>query len=267
MQEKILNELVASHRSKGNIEDNEAVTIIDNNLIKYNKYTLKMSRINSSGGQIGYYNAKILKFLKEKTNLYKEIREFNQIFRFFDKLNIKKGYIKKTETPDFELYKNGKSYGIEVTKIYAGNDWVAEKIHNDITAYRLTEDKFKEYINKSKYSGRVKAYIHDDKLNVKALKEANFKDDEIVHIKNKIFEKIRKQLDDYQKFDFNYIFAEIVYTGYKEFSSYDQLNEEIQYFVSHLDANFGNNEFHLVIKKGNRFIDFDIKNRTYTFLV
>ncbi len=263
MQEKIFKEIVSCHRSKGYIEESDAITIINDSLVKFNKYTLKLSRIKSSAVQIGLHNAQLLKYIKSNTSIYKEIREYNQLFRFFSKMNITSGYIKKTETPDFELYKMGKSYGIEVTKIYAGNDWVAEKIHNDITAYRLTEDRFKDYMSSSKYSGRVKTYFKNNKINVKALKENDFKEEEIIQIKNKIFEKIRKQLDDYQKFDVNYIFAEIVYTGYKEAHSFEQLNNEIQYFVSHLDANFGNIDFHLILKNGNRFIDFDIKEGTF----
>ncbi len=263
MQEKNFKEIVSSHRSKGYIDECDAITIIDDNLVKYNKYTLKLSSIKSSSIQIGYYNAQLSKYLKTQTSIYKEIREFNQVFRFLNKMNIRTGYIKKTETPDFELFKMGKSYGIEVTKIYCGNDWVAEKIHNDITAYRLTEDKFKDYLSTSKYSHRIKSYIKNNKIKVEALKETEFKEEETIQIKNKIFEKIRKQLDDYQKFDYNYIFAEIVYTGYKEAHMYETINDEIKYFVSHLDANFGNSEFHLILKNGNRFVDFNIKDGTF----
>lgn len=264
MQEKDIKDIIACHRSKGNIDESTAVTIIDNDLFKINKYTLKLSRINSSGLQVSVYNAQVLKYIKSKTNLYKEIREFNQLFKFFDRVGIKTGFIRKTETPDFELFKMGKSYGIEVTKIYTGNDWVAEKIHNDITAYKLSGSKFKDYMSSSRYSQRIKAYVKDDKIKVKAIKEEDFLDAEITQIKNKLFEKIRKQLDDYQKFDFNYIFAEVVYSGYKAIKSYEVLNQEINYFVSHLDVNFGNVDFHLVLKVGNRYVDFDIKNGSFS---
>ncbi len=266
MQEKNFREIVASHRSKGYINEREAVTIVDENLVKFDKYTLKLSRIKSSVAQINYYNAQIVKYLKTKTNLYKEVREFNQLFRFLDKLNIRDGYIKKMETPDFELFMGGKAYGIEVTRIYTGNDWVAEKIHYDVDAYKLSKDTYKDYIATSKYAQRVKMRVKENEVKVSAIKKAEFQDEEVVEIKNKIFEKIRKQLDDYEKFDFNYIFAEIVYSGYKQIKSYSVLNEEIQYFVSHLDANFGKSEFHLVLKAGNKFIDFDLKRGNYTEL-
>lgn len=263
MSQNYLEEIVNNHRSKGMLDAYEAVTIIDDSLIKYNKYTLRIYRMKASTIDIDYYNAQIKKYLKANTDIYKEIREFNQLFRFFDRLKIKSGYIKKTETPDFELFKDGNSYGIEVTRIYTTNDWVAEKIHNDISAYKLTGQTLKEYMSHSKYSQRIKASVDNDRVKIEAVKSEEFKDEEIIQIKNKIFEKIRKQMDDYQKFDINYIFAEIVYSGYKEIKSYDVLNNEIQYLVSHLDGNYGNIDFHLFLKNGNRIVDFNIKEGTF----
>lgn len=266
MTENEIKDIIATHKEKGNIEDFDAVTIIEGNLVKLNKYTLRLSKIKNSSIKVGHYNAILMNYLKMHTNLFKEIREFIQLFKFFEKMNINKGYIKKTETPDFELYKDGLSYGIEVTRLYTGNDWVAEKIHNDISAYKLSSDTFKDYIAKSKYSSRIRSYFFDGKVKVSAKKNAEFEAEEIVFIKNKIFDKIRKLMDDYQKFDINYIFAEIVYSGYKEISSYEDLNNELKFFVSHLDVNFGKNEVHLVLKNGNVFVDFDIKNGTFTRL-
>ena len=266
MQEKNIEELIASHRSKGDIENHDGVTIIDDNLIRYNKYTLRLSRINTSQAQVNYYNAQVVRYLKTKTTIYKEIREFNQVFKFLSKLNITSGFIKKMETPDFELFKAGKSYGIEVTRIYTGNDWVAEKIHNDIDAYKLSKDTYKDYISSSKYANRVLLRLKNDAVKVEAVKEKDFQEDEIIQIKNKLFEKIRKMMDEYQKFDINYIFADVVYAGYKQIKSYRELSDEINYYISHLDVNFGNVEFHLVLKTGNKYIDFDIKNNSYTEL-
>ena len=69
-----------------------------------------------------------------------------------------------------------------------------------------------------------------------------------------------------EKYDVNYIFAEIVYTGYKQIESYGDLSNEINYYVSHLDTNFDKTEFHLILKNGNMYVDFDLKNRNYKFL-
>ena len=87
-----------------------------------------------------------------------------------------------------------------------------------------------------------------------------------MQIKNKIFEKIRKQIDDYAKYDYNFIFAEIVFTDYEVFNSIEVLNKEIQYFISHLDILFGEAEFHLILKIGNMWNDFDLKKGTYQTL-
>ena len=266
MTEKEIKDIIAAHKEKGNVEDADAVTIIEGNLVKFNKYTLKLSKIKDSNIKIGQYNALLIKYIKMHTRLYREIREYRQLFKFFDKMSIDKGYVKKIETPDFELYKDGLSYGIEVTRLYTGNDWVAEKIHNDISAYKLSKDTFKEYISNSKYSARIKSFVDGDKIKVVAKKDIELNKEEIIQIKNKIFEKIRKQLDDYQKFDVNYIFAEIVYAGYKEISLYEELNDEIKYYVSHLDVNFGKTQFHLVLKNGNVFVDFDIVNGSYRII-
>ena len=261
-----IKEIINNHRSKGMLEEAMCVTIIDNDLVKYNRYNLKLKKIGFSNFNTNYYNSKIITELKKNSTLYKEIKEFNLLFRFFDKLGIQHGYVKKMECPDFEFSVNGTSYGIEVTRLYTGNDWVAEKLHNEIVAYNLTSKQFKEYISNSKYQNRIKTFHNENELKVKAVKEECFEKEEIIQIKNKIFEKIRKQLDDYQKYDVNYIFAEIVYTGYKQIESYSDLSNEINSYVSHLDVNFDKTEFHLILKNGNVFVDFDLKNRSFKYI-
>ncbi len=262
-----VDEIISCHKSKGMLENSYGVTIIDNNIVRFNKYTLKISKIKASDIDINYYNANIIKQVRQDSVFFKEIKEFNQVFRFFDKLGIKRGYIKKTENPDFEFTKDGTSYGIEVTRIYTGNDWVAEKMHNDITAYKLENKTLKEFVSSSRYAQRVKTIQKNDgEVSISAVKDESFTDAEVVQIKNKLFEKIRKQIDDYLKFDVNYIFAEIVYSGYKDFASYEELNQEISYYVNRLDGNFGKTAFHLILKNGNNFIDFDLKNNTFKLL-
>ncbi len=109
MSVNYVKEIISNHKSKGMLEEATCVTIIDNYLVKYNRYSLRIKRINASSFNINYYNSKILTEIKKNSNLYKEIREFNLLFRFFDKIGIKQGYIRKIERPDFELSKNGVS--------------------------------------------------------------------------------------------------------------------------------------------------------------
>ena len=266
MIDDYLFKFIKSHKSAGMIEEANMLEKIDNQPVYYNVFTLKMKRYNKSNLDINYLNAKLLKEVKRDPGLFKEIREFNLIFRFFKKLNIKNGYIQKSETPDFILEKGDKKYGIEVTRIYTGNDWVAEKLHNDILAYRLKDKKLSEYINYKKYDGRIKTYNTQKGIVVKAVKDKTLRNEEIIQIKNKLFEKIRKQIDEYSKYDYNFIFAEIVFTNYKELDKFEILNKEISFFVSHLDVIWSDAEFHLILKFGNRWSDFDLKRGIYKII-
>ena len=260
------DKIIKSHKSEGMLEESIMQFNINEQQISYNVFTLKLKRLNKTNIDINYYNAQLLKQIKQYPQLYKEIREYNLIFRFFKKLNIKDGYIKKSETPDFILQRNNKKYGIEVTRIYTGNDWVAEKLHNDIVAYQLRDKMLSEYINYKKYDGKIKTYNNQKGIVVKAVKDKAFREEEIIQIKNKIFEKIRKLIYDYTKYDYNFIFAEIVFTGYGELDEFDRLNKEINYFISHLDIIWGEAEFHLILKLGNNWNDFDLKNGTYKLI-
>lgn len=266
MLEEDLNKIIKMHKSEGMLEEANYLITLNNVPLYFNKFTLKLRKINNSNLDIHYYNAQILKKIKSNPILYKEIREYNLVLRFFEKLHIKNGYIRKSETPDFVLEKNEKQYGIEVTRIYAGNDWIAEKLHNDILAYRLKDKRLSEYIDNKKYEGKIKTFKNKNRIIVKAVKEKAFREEEMIQIKNKIFEKIRKQIDDYNKYDYNFIFAEIVFTDYKELEKIEKLNEEIRFFISHLDVIWESREFHLILKVGNIWNDFNLKKGTYRLL-
>ncbi|MBO5141720.1 MAG: hypothetical protein J6C46_01750 [Clostridia bacterium] len=266
MIENYLSKIINSHKSAGMIEEANMLELVEHQQICYNIYTLKLKSLYNSNLDINFLNAQIIKEIKKNPNLYKEIREFTLFFRFLKKLKINNGYIMKSETPDFILERNNKKYGIEVTRIYTGNDWVAEKLHNDILAYKLKDTKLSEYINYKKYDGRIKTYKTEKGIVVKAVKDKSLKDEEIIQIKNKIFEKIRKQIDDYNKYEYNYIFAEIVFTAYEELEHFEKLSKEINFLISHLDAIWGNAEYHLILKVGNHWADFDLRRGEYKVL-
>lgn len=261
-----LSKIIKSHRSSGMLEEANMLIDIENTKVQYNVFTLKCKRLNNSNLDINQLNAQIVRKVKSDPNLYKEVREFKLALRFLKKLNIKNGYIVKSETPDFVLERNRIKYGIEVTRIYTGNDWVAEKLHNDILAFKLHDGTLSDYINYKKYNGKIKTYNTQKGIVVKAVKDKSLREEEIIQIKNKIFEKIRKLIDDYNKFEYNLIFAEIVFTEYKELEEFEKLNKEISFFISHLDVIWGNAEFHLILKFGNSWSDFDLKKRTYKLL-
>lgn len=266
MIDSYCDKIIKAHKSEGMLEEANMLENFNDEPILFNVYTLKLLKQRNSNIDFDYLNALIIKKIKMDPKLYKEIREYNLIFRFFKKLRIKNGYIKKDETPDFVLQRNDKKYGIEVTRIYTGNDWVAEKVHNDIIAYRLRDKRLSEYINYKKYYGKIKTYNNQKGIVVKAIKDKTLRDEEIIQIKNKLFEKIRKLIYDYTNYDYNYIFAEIVFTGYKELDKIEKLNKEINFFVSHLDVIWGTAEYHLILKFGNVWNDFNLKNGTYTII-
>lgn len=262
----MIEEIINLHKSEGLLEQSRRIVSIENQNVWCNVFTLKLKNSKTSNIDTDFYNAQIIRHAKRNVQLYKEIREYKQLFRFFDKLKIKNGYIKKSETPDFIMEDDNKKFGIEVTRIYTGNDWVAEKLHNDILAYKLKENTLNEYINSKKYDGKIKTYSKNNQIIVKAVKDKSLREEEIIQIKNKIFEKIRKQIDDYNKYDYNYIFAEIVFSDYKEFEKLEELHNEINYFVSHLDIIWGKAEFHLILKSGNKWNDFNLKTGENTTL-
>ena len=133
-------------------------------------------------------------------------------------------------------------------------------------AYGANGQYNEAYINYKKYDGRIKTYKTEKGIVVKAVKDKSLKDEEIIQIKNKIFEKIRKQIDDYNKYDYNYIFAEIVFTAYEELEHFEKLSKEINFLISHLDAIWGNAEYHLILKVGNHWADFDLRRGEYKVL-
>ncbi len=267
MLETYLNKIIKTHIREGNLLEANYETFFNGHKMRYNAFTLRFQKWSESSlGNLSYYNACLLRKIQKNSALYKEIREFQFLFRFFEKLHIKDGYLMKRESPDFVLKQNGKQYGIEVTRIYTGNDWAAERVHTDIEALRLNQAGLTKYAKEKKFGGKIKIYKNQNKIVVKAIKDQTLKEEEITQIKNKLFEKIRKQMDEYTKFDGNYIFAEIVFTGYQAFSNLHKLNEEIHYFVSHLDVSFGNSAFHLFLKTGNVWTNFDLKTGQYEMI-
>ena len=266
MREKKIKKMIQEHRNSGKIENANKKVRIGWHFFKLNVFTLKLSNIGKKKLNIQHKNAQLVKKIRKDQQLYKEVREFRLMFRFFKRLKIEKGEIRKSEMPDFVLTQNGKTCGIEVTRIYTGNDWIAEKLHQDIEMYRLKDKRLEQYIGQRKYIGKIRTYQTKKGIVVQAIKDKTYRDEEVAEVKNKLFEKIRKMMDDYTKHDFNYIFAEIVFTAYENEKFSEKLNQEIQFFISHLDVIFGESEFHLLLKIGNLYKDFDLKRGTYHVL-
>ena len=131
-----IDDIINMHLSNGKIEDAFQRISFDNKTFIINKYTLRVRRGNMSKEEARRWNRTILNEVKKNRNLYKEIREFNSLFQLFNRFGVKTGDIQKFESPDF-IYNDGKKdIGIEITKIYVGTDWIAERITEEIKAFR-----------------------------------------------------------------------------------------------------------------------------------
>lgn len=114
-----IESIIELHNNKGLIEDAYIDIHFDNKILKLNTYTLKFTNVNADKEEVKMWNNRINYELKKNRNLEKEIKEFRILFEALNKLKIKKGYIKKTERPDFVLDIDNKKIGIETTKIYS----------------------------------------------------------------------------------------------------------------------------------------------------
>ena len=98
-----IESIIELHNNKGLIEDAYIDIHFDNKILKLNTYTLKFTNVNADKEEVKMWNNRINYELKKNRNLEKEIKEFRILFEALNKLKIKKGYIKKTERPDFVL--------------------------------------------------------------------------------------------------------------------------------------------------------------------
>lgn len=260
-----MNDIVNLHVSSGKIEDGIKRIHLDNKVLLLNIFTMRVSRGNASKEEAKHWNVLINNEIRKDRNLQKEIREFVSVFKMFNKLGVRSGAITKHEMPDFVLERNNKKIGIEITKIYVGNDWVAEKLNEDIQSYRLRKNEIEGYIAYRKFQNKIKTYSVRGGIVIAPTYDEVSVNDYIVEIKNKLFEKIRKQIDDYNKYDENIIYAEIVTP--KFFNSNEEiekLNEEIKFYVAHLDGINDINEYKLILSNKNKWTEFNLKDGTYT---
>ena len=259
-----IDDIISLHTSAGNVEDAIKKIHIDNKVLPLNTFTLRVTRGNASKEEVRRWNVTINNEIKKDRSMQKEIREFVSIFRMFEKLKIRSGYVSKSEMPDFLLERNNKKIGIEITRIYVGNDWVAEKLNEDIQAYKLRKNEIEGYIQYRKFQNRIKTYsIRGGIVIAPAFDEVSV-NDYIIEIKNKLFEKIRKLIDDYTKYDENIIYAEIVTPKFfRTDEEIEKLNEEIKFYIAHLDGINDEREYKLILANKDKWTSFNLKDGTY----
>lgn len=260
---KALDDIIDLHESKGNLEDSYIDIHFDETILKLNIYTMKFLTVNGEREETKRWNDDLNCEIRKNRELYKEIKEFRVLFEALNKLKIKKGYIEKTERPDFVMKTEKGKIGIEITKIYSGNDWAVEKINDDIKAYNLSKEDTLGYIEYKKYTNKIVTYAIKENLVIKPFNKKE--DEEILKIKlkNKLFEKIRKMYDEYASYDANAIIASIVSPQYFEnIEDIQKLNDEITFYINHLEVENMEKEYLLLIKVDKKWIKFDLKNHT-----
>ena len=198
------------------------------------------------------WNLTIHNEVKKDRNLYKETKEFVSLFQLFNRLGIKSGYVKKSESPDFIISRNGEDTGIEITRIYVGNDWIAEKVAEEIKAFRERKRDVAVYDEYRRFRSKIVSFrIRGGTVIMATGEDEISKKEYLVEIKNKIFEKIRKLIDDYKKCKNNIIFVDVVSSLYfSDEEDIKNLNEELKFYISHLDGFSDEGEYNLVLKSG-----------------
>lgn len=262
-----ISDIVELHEAKGRIEDAEIKIHMDQKVMVLNKYTMRARRGNVPRKEIKEWNAEVERYMKRDRSLSKEVKEFVSLFHYLEKAKIKSGYIEKSETPDFILTRQGQKIGIEITKIYIGNDWVLDKLNDEIKAYRLRKKDLEGYMEYKKYHNKIQTYQVRGGLVIAPNRQDISVQDYIIELKNKIFTKVRKLTDDYMRFDQNVIFVEVVASDFvKEQFDIAQMNEELSYFITYIESNFENTVAKVVLKLGDLFVEYNLSERTYQVL-
>ena len=259
-----IEDIVDLHISKGKIEDAYLRIHIDNKVMMFNRYTLRVRRGNAPKNEIKDWNMDIYRCVKKDRSLTKEVKEFISLFEFFERAKIKSGYIEKAEMPDFILTRNGEKTGIEITKIYIGNDWVVDKLNEEIKEFRLRKNELEGYMEYKKYNDRVTTYKVRGGLAILPNISDISIEDYIIELKNKIFTKVRKLSDDYIKFENNIIFVDVVSSNiFKENFDKNKMCEELNYYLTCIESNFNSVKAKVILKLGNEFVEYDLTERSY----
>lgn len=258
-----IEDIIELHESRGNIEDSIIEMHFDELILRLNIFTLKFSTVNGERNETKRWNKRIEFEIRKDRKLYKEIREFRTLMSALNRLKIRKGYLEKRECPDFVLEHDGKKIGIEITRIYSGNDWAAEKLNDEIKTYGIEPKEVQGYIEYRKLNNKIKTYQLKDNLVIEPFNKKEENGLLNIKIKNKIFEKIRKLFDEYSKYDENIILADIVSPEY--FGTVDDIikfNDEITFYINHLEENFDEKDYILILKIAEKIGKIDLKKHT-----
>lgn len=119
------------------------------------------------------------------------------------------------------------------------------------------------YIEYKKFTNKIITYKIKENL---VIKPRNKKEDTLdfeIKLKNKLLEKIRKMFDEYANYDTNIILANIVSPKYfEDINNIEKFNQELTFYINHLEVNFLNKEYILLMKLDKKWLKFDLKTHT-----
>lgn len=149
-------------------------------------------------------------------------------------------------------------------KYILGNDWVPEKIYEDIRTYNMDKKDIDGYIEYKKYTNKIIKYKIKENLVIKPLNKNEDTLNYEVKLKNKLLEKVRKMFDEYINCDINIILANVVSPKYfEDIYNLENFNKELTFYINHLEANTINKEYVLLLKLDKKWVKFDLNNHTY----
>ena len=262
-----IEDIIELHKDSGNIEDACLRIHIDDKILNLNLFSLKVTAYEAKKEDVEIWNDRITQELKKNKQLEKETKEFTSVFELLNKLRVKNGSISKNECPDFVIKRNHQTIGIEVTKIYVGYDWMVEKIESEIKEYRLEKEDVEGYIEYRKAGDKIEIFDENGKMILSPKLIPVMNEEYQIKIKNKLYEKIRKLIDEYEKFDLNIIYADITSPEYfDDITDLDAFSKEVVYYVKHLDANLNDSQYKLIIKMNSKWIELNLNEGTYKII-
>ena len=154
----------------------------------------------------------------------------------------------------------------KLLKYILGNDWIPEKIYEDIKTYNIDKKDVSGYIEYKKFTNKIITYKIKENLVIKPLNSKEDTQNFGVKLKNKLLEKIRKMFDEYQNYDTNIILADIVTPKYfDDINNIEKFNNELIFYINHLEVSLGK-EYILLMKLDKKWLIFDLKNHTCDFI-
>ena len=262
--ENPIYDILNSHKHSGEIRDAFIKIHMDDMILNLNTFTLKMTKVKATKKDLEIWNGMVSDELERNKKLQKEVNEFETVFKLLNKFRVRSGRLSKSECPDFILERRDKKIGIEVTKIYVGYDWLVEKLSKDMEEYKLDAENVEGYIEYKKAADKVEIYNDGKRIILSPKINPELEEEYNINIKNKIFEKIRKLLDNYQKYDINVIFAEITSPEYfEDITNLDKFSKEIMYYIEHLEGDLSVLEYRLIIKINKKWVEINLKDGTY----